>query len=202
VHQAAQTIIQATGCSQDQARSAVQALLEDGWSPPDAQTNRAYSGPRDLPATLVGLGPDAVLLANTAGACSPNPGRGGWGVVFSVEGNVVGEFSGSEPHTSNNQIELVAIREALLRAPPDVTIEIATGSKNAIWWVTNVWKRKEPKIAALCQDIDLLRERASAGSLSAVVTFRDIPAPVDDPLSKRAGDLAAAAAVKAQSTSK
>jgi hypothetical protein len=46
------------------------------------------------------------LMVHTDGACSGNPGPGGWSVVFSLEGAVVGEFCGGEPGiTTSNRMD-------------------------------------------------------------------------------------------------
>lgn len=50
------------------------------------------------------------------GAAVPNPGVGGWGVVVYRDGNTVGEWFGGEPETTNNQMELTALLNAIARA--------------------------------------------------------------------------------------
>jgi hypothetical protein len=60
---------------------------------------------------------DQVIIAHTDGACSGNPGPGGWAVVFSQGGKEVAEHSGGALATTNNRMELTAVREALRRAP-------------------------------------------------------------------------------------
>jgi RNase H len=60
--------------------------------------------------------PDQVIIAHTDGACSGNPGPGGWAVVFSQGGKEVAEHSGGSLATTNNRMELTAVREALKRA--------------------------------------------------------------------------------------
>ena len=49
----------------------------------------------------------AVVDIYTDGACSGNPGPGGWGVVLSWQGKTR-ELSGGEPDTTNNRMELMA----------------------------------------------------------------------------------------------
>jgi ribonuclease HI len=83
--------------------------------------------------------------------------------VFSFNGSVVGEFSGSEPGTKNNRMELTAVREAIRRAPAWASLEIVTDSRNVIDWLAEGWKRNEPTIVSLCREIDALRaERLAA----------------------------------------
>ncbi len=59
----------------------------------------------------------------TDGACSGNPGPGGWGVVL-IYKDIIKEFSGYHPETTNNQMEITAVIEGLrrLKEPVDVTI--------------------------------------------------------------------------------
>ncbi len=59
----------------------------------------------------------------TDGACSGNPGKGGWAAVLFYEGKKM-ELSGAAPHTTNQRMELVAAIEALraLNQPCEVTL--------------------------------------------------------------------------------
>ena len=50
------------------------------------------------------------------GACSGNPGAGGWGCIVEHDGERH-EYSGGARHTTNNQMELMALIEALKNAP-------------------------------------------------------------------------------------
>ena len=60
--------------------------------------------------------------AATDGACSGNPGPGGWGyVLVDANGNDVRVDSGDEPHTTNQRMELQAAIAALEGAPPGCT---------------------------------------------------------------------------------
>ena len=59
----------------------------------------------------------------TDGACSGNPGPGGWGVVLLYQGNKK-ELAGYQPETTNNRMELFAAIQGLaaLREPCEVTL--------------------------------------------------------------------------------
>ena len=59
----------------------------------------------------------------TDGACSGNPGRGGWGALLR-QGDLTRELSGGESQTTNNRMELMAVIEALnaLKKPSAVTL--------------------------------------------------------------------------------
>ena len=95
-----------------------------------------------------------VVAAATDGACSGNPGPGGWGALLRFEDGSVEEFGGHDPATTNNRMELQAALELLQRLKqlprhPDLTIR--TDSKYLIdglgSWMKG-WKRKGWKTAA------------------------------------------------------
>ena len=84
----------------------------------------------------------------TDGACSGNPGKGGWAAII-IDGNTnQTDISGSEKNTTNNRMELMATINALKEVNSKDLIEIYTDSKyvkNGItdWihnWIKNNWK--------------------------------------------------------------
>ncbi len=86
----------------------------------------------------------------TDGACSGNPGPGGWGAVL-MYGDHTREISGGEPETTNNRMELTAVISALklLREPCAVRLytdsQYIVSAVNEGWlygWVKKDWKRK------------------------------------------------------------
>ena len=85
----------------------------------------------------------------TDGACSGNPGPGGWGVLVR-DGNVETEFSGGEPATTNNRMELLAVIEALQSFPQSVQARVYTDSqyvqKGISEWIHS-WKQRGWKTA-------------------------------------------------------
>ena len=93
--------------------------------------------------------PARTLLAFTDGACSGNPGPGGWGVLLLArEGEAVvkeRELSGGEPMTTNNRMELMAAISALEALEKPTVITVVTDSayvKGGITeWLRN-WKRR------------------------------------------------------------
>ncbi len=102
----------------------------------------------------------------TDGACSGNPGPGGWGSILRYNG-VEKELSGSQPDTTNNRMELTAVIEAFkaLKEPCEVTVY--TDSKyvcDAVtkgWvysWKKNGWKKADKKPAL---NVDLWEELLS-----------------------------------------
>ena len=95
-----------------------------------------------------------VVAAATDGACSGNPGPGGWGALLRFEDGSVEEFGGHDPATTNNRMELQAALELLKRLKelprhPDLTLR--TDSKYLIdglgSWMQG-WKRRGWKTAA------------------------------------------------------
>ena len=89
----------------------------------------------------------------TDGACSGNPGPGGWGAVILNEEKKDTNISGKEQSTTNNRMELMAPIMALRKVKKASTIIIYTDSiylKNGIttWiknWEKNGWKRANKK---------------------------------------------------------
>ena len=85
----------------------------------------------------------------TDGACSGNPGPGGWGAVLIYNDNIV-EVSGSMRDTTNNQMEIKAVIEALKKVTEPCQITIITDSvyvKNGITtWIIN-WKKNNWRTA-------------------------------------------------------
>jgi ribonuclease HI len=79
----------------------------------------------------------------TDGACLGNPGKGGWAFILRYNNHKLEGF-GSEPHTTNNRMELTAVREGLARLKQPCRVEIVTDSqyvKNGMQqWIHN-WKR-------------------------------------------------------------
>ncbi len=80
----------------------------------------------------------------TDGACSGNPGKGGWACILRY-GEHKREIFGSEPHTTNNRMELTAAIEGLKRLKESCSVEIVTDSeyvKNGITKWIHGWKQK------------------------------------------------------------
>ena len=90
------------------------------------------------------------VRAYTDGACSGNPGPGGWGVVLQFGGHER-ELKGGESDTTNNRMELTAAIEALKALKEPCHIALTTDStyvKDGITkWLSN-WKRNGWKTAA------------------------------------------------------
>ena len=131
----------------------------------------------------------------TDGACSGNPGPGGWGAIL-ISGPHRKELNGGEADTTNNRMELMAAIEALnaLKKPSDV--ELWTDSnyvKNGItsWihgWKRNGWKtsdKKPVKNAELWQALDTAQKRHT-------ITWRWVKGHAGHEENERADELARA----------
>lgn len=94
--------------------------------------------------------PDAISVY-TDGACSGNPGPGGWGVVIAWTAVDLDELSGYDNATTNNRMELMGAIRALESLPADQKIILHTDStyvKDGITrWVSG-WKQNGWKTAA------------------------------------------------------
>ena len=89
----------------------------------------------------------------TDGACSGNPGKGGWAAIILDENTVQSSISGSESNTTNNRMELMAPIMALIKIKKKSEITIYTDSKYVKvgiteWikkWKLNNWKNSNKK---------------------------------------------------------
>jgi len=83
------------------------------------------------------------IIIYTDGACSKNPGPGGWGAVL-LYNNTEKRISGSENSTTNNQMELMAVLKSLQLLKEPCDIEIFSDSKyvcdGITSWLSN-WKK-------------------------------------------------------------
>ena len=86
----------------------------------------------------------------TDGACSGNPGPGGWGVLLRIR-NVETELCGGEPLTTNNRMELLAVIQALQALTEPATARVYTDSqyvqKGISEWI-HAWKQRGWKTAS------------------------------------------------------
>lgn len=91
----------------------------------------------------------------TDGACSGNPGAGGWGTILVYKGKER-EMSGGAAETTNNRMELTAVIEGLkaLKEPCKVTVvtdsQYVANGINLGWaqsWKANGWRKKDRKPA-------------------------------------------------------
>jgi len=105
----------------------------------------------------------------TDGSAFPNPGPGGWGVVWVEAGAVREQRHGKHPKTTNNRMELTALIEAFRLLPDEVEVTVHTDSRLCVdtiesWapkWERNGWRKRggEIKNVALVQEL-LAQRRA------------------------------------------
>ncbi|MFU1681993.1 ribonuclease HI [Phaeobacter piscinae] len=142
----------------------------------------------------------AELFAYTDGACSGNPGPGGWGVLLrAMDGETIvkeKELSGGEAETTNNRMELLAAINALESLARPSTLTVVTDSayvKNGVtgWiygWKRNGWKtasKKPVKNVELWQRLDEAQRRHD-------VTWEWVKGHAGHPENERADELARA----------
>lgn len=135
----------------------------------------------------------------TDGACSGNPGPGGWGAVLRWNGHEK-ELSGGEPATTNNRMEMMAVIKALEAIKKPSTIDLYTDSKYVMqgvneWlegWKARGWKsasKKPVKNQDLWQRIDSLIQNHN-------VKFHWVKGHAGHPENERADKLATSAIPK------
>jgi ribonuclease HI len=133
------------------------------------------------------------VVIYTDGACSGNPGPGGWAAILTWKDKCK-EISGGEPETTNNRMELTAAIAALEALTRPSRVELHTDSnyvKDGItkWiegWKRNGWRtadRKPVKNAELWQRLDAARQRHE-------IDWRWVRGHAGHPENERADELA------------
>jgi ribonuclease HI len=136
------------------------------------------------------------VIIHTDGACSGNPGMGGWGAILSF-GDIEKELKGSEPHTTNNRMELMAAISALEALKKPCRVDLHTDSQyvqNGIssWihgWKRNGWKTADKKPV---KNVDLW-QRLDEAMARHQVKWHWVKGHVGHELNERADALARAA---------
>ena len=118
-------------------------------------------------------GPEVFIYAD--GACSGNPGPGGWGAILRCpEQKLVKRMSGAEPETTNNRMELTGVIQGFRALKTPCRVTVVTDSRYVVdafragWlrnWLRNGWKtaNKQP-----VKNSDLWRELMDAMALHDV----------------------------------
>ena len=131
----------------------------------------------------------------TDGACSGNPGPGGWGAVL-MYGDNKKELSGGHPDTTNNRMELLGVITALSVLKEPCKVELYTDSQyivNAInegWvagWQRRGWRRKDGPV----KNLDLWQELLPLLE-THVVTFNWVKGHAENEYNNRCDELAVA----------
>lgn len=146
------------------------------------------------------------FILYTDGACSGNPGPGGWGAIIDNMG-VKTELSGGEPNTTNNRMELTAVIKSLHAIVPmstdigeftKINIDLFSDSKYVLdalrngWaknWQKNNWRKSDGKPAL---NSDLWSELLLLIGLFDNVTYHWVKGHADNPMNNRCDELAVA----------
>ncbi len=130
----------------------------------------------------------------TDGACSGNPGPGGWGAILKYNGREK-ELSGGEKETTNNRMELTGVIMALRALKEPCRVIVTTDSKyvcdaiNQNWvqkWKDNGWRKADKKPAL---NIDLWKQLLELLTIHSV-TFKWVKGHNDHPENERCDKLA------------
>ena len=134
------------------------------------------------------------VIIYTDGACSGNPGPGGWGSILMM-GENKREISGGKKDTTNNVMELTAVIEALKLLKRPCKVDLYSDSayvvnaflQNWIWgWIKNSWKnsnKEEVKNKELWQELISLTKIHN-------VTFHKVKGHADNEYNNRCDELA------------
>jgi ribonuclease HI len=136
------------------------------------------------------------VIVHTDGACSGNPGPGGWSAILQWNGHTR-ELKGGEAHTTNNRMELMAAIRALEALKRSCEVEIHTDSqylRDGItkWihgWKRNGWRTADKKPVKNAE----LWQRLDAALTSHHVTWYWVRGHSGHDLNERADELARAA---------
>lgn len=187
---------QCTACGQTFSLSDEVMGRYPGWTPKTCRRCRdgKSAGSTAKSADKTAGGPDEGLF--TDGACSGNPGPGGWGVVWVRGGEVVAEANGGEPRTTNNRMELTALIEAYRMLDADSTETIWSDSTLCVktvneWaekWERQGWKRKTGPV----ENLDLVKPLYELAKAHPLVKLRWLKGHAGQRWNERADVLATA----------
>ena len=141
-----------------------------------------------------------TVILYTDGACSGNPGPGGWGAILEYMGHEV-ELSGGEKSTTNNRMELTAVIRGLQRLKEPCIVELYSDSKYVIdglqkgWaegWKKRGWIKSDKK-PALNPDLwEILLDLTMVHKLN----YHWVKGHADNPKNNRCDELAVAQSQK------
>lgn len=142
------------------------------------------------------------IIIHTDGACSGNPGPGGWGAILEWKGHRK-ELKGGERDTTNNRMEMMAaIRalEAVKRSGSDIIlITDSVYLRDGITKWIHGWKRRDWKTADKkpVKNVDLW-QRLDALTQKHTIEWRWVKGHAGDPGNERADELARAGLAEAR----
>ena len=155
------------------AFSLPQSVLDryPGWTPKQcldcrdaAKATRPASASSGSKATAPTEDPDTGVF--TDGSSVPNPGPGGWGAVYVIDGEIIDEAFGYGGDTTNNRMELMALIRAVELVPEgtptvvysDSNLAVRTITEWAEGWERRGWKRKSGPV----ENLDLVKQAYQA----------------------------------------
>ncbi len=155
------------------AFSLPQSVLDryPGWTPKQcldcrdaAKATRPVSASSGSKATAPTEDPDTGVF--TDGSSVPNPGPGGWGAVYVIDGEIIDEAFGYGGDTTNNRMELMALIRAVELVPEgtptvvysDSNLAVRTITEWAEGWERRGWKRKSGPV----ENLDLVKQAYQA----------------------------------------
>ena len=155
------------------AFSLPQSVLDryPGWTPKQcldcrdgAKATRPASATKSSKTTAPKEDPDTGVF--TDGSSVPNPGPGGWGAVYVIDGEIIDEAFGYGGDTTNNRMELTALIRAVELVPEgtptvvysDSNLAVRTITEWAEGWERRGWKRKSGPV----ENLDLVKQAYQA----------------------------------------
>lgn len=130
----------------------------------------------------------------TDGACSGNPGPGGWGAIL-LYNDIIKELSGGNPNTTNNIMEMTAVIEALKALKKPCNVNLYSDSAYVVnaflqhWidgWQRNNWKTSDKKDV---KNKELWLELINLTKIHNI-TFHKVKGHADNELNNRCDELA------------
>lgn len=130
----------------------------------------------------------------TDGACSGNPGPGGWGAILMYKEKKL-ELSGFEDHTTNNRMELLAPIEALSRLKEPCEVDVYSDSAYLVnaflqnWlgnWVRRGWLKSDKKPV---ENRDLWEQLLRFTQIHTI-RWHKVKGHADNPMNNRCDELA------------
>jgi ribonuclease HI len=155
-----------------------------GWTPKTCSSCRKPANKSSKPSTKPQSQPnDPNTGVFTDGSSEPNPGPGGWGAVYVIDGEIIDEQWGHDPATTNNRMEFRALIAGIKMVPEgmpttlysDSNLCVQTVNTWAVGWEKRGWKRKTGEV----QNLDLVKEAYSLAKSRPEVKIQWIKAHAD-----------------------
>lgn len=156
-----------------------------GWTPGQCMTcrdNKSSARSKQPASSSPNSATDPRSGVFTDGSSVPNPGPGGWGVVYVIDDVIIAEASGFGGETTNNRMELEALIHAVDLVPDgtativysDSNLSVRTINEWASGWERRGWKRKSGPV----ENLDLVKRAYKAYRTRPELDLRWIKAHV------------------------